>query len=68
MQMTSAISDNVAAVGYDSTTNTLYVTFKNGRTYAYYNVPVHLYEALLLPHPWRVVGRQIRTYPYRRVA
>lgn len=41
----------VAAVGCDSTTRTLYVAFKNGRTYEYYNVPVHLYEALLLPPP-----------------
>jgi hypothetical protein len=68
MTITPVISDNVATVGYDFRTHTLYVTFRNGRTYEYYNVPVHLYEALLLPHPWRVVGRQIRTYSYRRVA
>ncbi|MDE0778928.1 MAG: KTSC domain-containing protein [Nocardioides sp.] len=68
MNMTQVVSDNVAAAGYDFTTHTLYITFKNGSTYEYYNVPVHLYEALLLPHPWRVVGRQIRTYLYHRVA
>lgn len=68
MNMTPVISDNVAAVGFDFNTRTLCVTFRNGRTYEYYNVSMHLHEALLLPHPWRVVGRQIRTYPYRRVA
>lgn len=68
MNMTSVISDNVAAVGYNFTTSTLYVTFKGHRTYEYDNVPVHLYEALLLPHSWRFVGRQIRSYSYRRVA
>lgn len=35
MNMAPVISDNVAAVGYDSTTRTLYVTFRNGRTYEY---------------------------------
>lgn len=68
MNMTPVVSDNVALVGYDHSIHTLRVTFRSGATYDYYNVPVFLYEALLLPHPWRRVGRQIRAHRYRRVA
>ena len=32
-------SSQIAYIGYDEETNTLYVTFKNGQTYAYEGVP-----------------------------
>lgn len=68
MYMVAVVSDNVAFVGYDHATRTLRVKFRSGGTYDYYDVPVFLYEAMLLPHPWRRVGRQIRAHQYRRVA
>lgn len=68
MNMVPVVSDNVASVGYDHATHTLRVVFRSGGTYDYYDVPVFLYEAMLLPHPWRRVGRQIRGYAYCRVA
>lgn len=49
--MTPVTSDNVRAVGYDHHTQVLRVTLRPGGTYDYYNVPVHLYEVMLLPHP-----------------
>lgn len=68
MNMVLVVSDNVAIVGYDHATRTLRVRFHSGGTYDYYEVPVFLYEAMLLPHPWRRVGRLIRAHRYRRVA
>lgn len=68
MKMVPVTSDNVAYVGYHYGTKTLRVNFISGGTYDYYDVAAFLYEALLLPHPWRVVGRQIRGHRYRRFA
>lgn len=45
--MQSVISSNLVAVGYDADNKTLYVTFKNGATYAYSGVPEPTYQALL---------------------
>jgi hypothetical protein len=66
--MTPITSDNVRAVGYDHTAQVLRVAFRSGGTYEYYNVPVHLFEVMLLPHPWRRVGRQIKLHRHNRVA
>lgn len=68
MHMVPVVSNNVEFVGYDHATRTLRVTFRSGGTYDYYGVPVLLYEAMLVPHPWRRVGRQVRAYTNRRVA
>lgn len=68
MNMTPVISDNVRAVGYDYGTRVLRVQFRSGGTYDYYAVSAHLYEVMLLPHPWRRIGRQIRAHRYRKVA
>lgn len=68
MNLTPVTSDTVRAVGYDYYTQVLRVSFKSGSTYEYYNVPGHLYELMMLPHPWRRVGRQVRAHHYRRVA
>jgi len=68
MNMVPVVSDNVALVGYDHTTKVLRVKFHSGGTYDYFDVPAFLYEAMLLPHPWRRVGRQIRAHRYRRIA
>lgn len=66
--MTPVVSDNVRAAGYDHDTQVLRVTFRSGGTYDYYDVPLHLYEVMLLPHPWRRVGRQIKAHRYSRLA
>jgi len=68
MNMTPVVSETVRAVGYDYRSNVLRVLFISGATYEYYNVAAHLREVMLLPHPWRRVGRQIRAHRYRRVA
>lgn len=47
MNMISVSSSNIAAVGYDSDTSTLYIRFHKSGTYVYSNVPYHIYEGLL---------------------
>lgn len=68
MNMTPVISDNVAFVGYNYSTLVLRVIFRSGGTYDYSGIPANLYEAMLRPHPWRRVGRQIRAHRGHRVA
>jgi len=45
--MAQVTSRNVAAVGYDGTTGDLNVEFRNGRVYAYANVPAEVHAALM---------------------
>jgi hypothetical protein len=40
-------SSNVASVGYDPSTQTLEVEFHNGNVYQYFDVPQHVYDALM---------------------
>ncbi|HWC33980.1 MAG TPA: KTSC domain-containing protein [Mycobacteriales bacterium] len=62
------ISENVRAVGYDPRGRILRVAFLSGGTYDYYGVASSLYEQMLLPNPWRRVGRLVRSHAYLRVA
>ncbi len=67
MDMVPVVSENVAFAGYDHATRTLRIRFRSGGTYDYVDVPVFLFEAMLRPHPWRRVGREIRAHLYHRV-
>ncbi|TYS57908.1 KTSC domain-containing protein [Bacillus infantis] len=46
MLMQPVTSSNLVAVGYDDSTSTLYIQFRNG-TYKYFNVPHNVYRNLL---------------------
>lgn len=39
-------SSNIDEIGYDATTSTLYIKFKNNRLYSYDNVPKSVYDNL----------------------
>ena len=47
MQRTPVVSSNIASVGYDDTTATLEVEFRDGSVYQYFDVPAHEKEALI---------------------
>lgn len=47
MELKPVNSSSLAAVGYDATTRTLVLEFKNGGTYAYFDVPPSRHRALL---------------------
>lgn len=66
-------SDNVAAAGYDPTTQTMTVQFHEGSVYQYSPVPQSLWDDFVAaqPHPWSAVGypRLVQAkVPYRRVS
>jgi hypothetical protein len=67
MQMQPVVSDNVLSVGYDSSLRTMRVQFHSG-LYEYYEVDISLFESMLLPHPWRRVGRQVKVHRYNKIA
>jgi hypothetical protein len=45
--MVKVISSNIDSAGYDETTHTLILIFKNGTTYHYEGVPKEEYDNLL---------------------
>lgn len=45
--MISVHSSNLCAVGYERNNSTLYIQFTSGHLYAYYNVPLSVYEGLM---------------------
>ena len=67
MTMHPVVSTNVLAVGYDPQTHTLRVRFRTG-TYDYYSVSPDLFGQMLVPNPWRRVGRRVKAHNYAKVA
>ncbi len=47
MDMIPVNSSNLSAVGYDVSTQTLYIAFRNSGLYAYSNVPESVYRGLM---------------------
>jgi len=71
IRMVRVTSDSLAAIGYDSASETLRIKFRNGGLYDYLKVAAEVYEGLLAdqPHPWGSWRRHITSaYEYRRVA
>jgi hypothetical protein len=68
MQLQSVISTNVLAAGYQTSTRTMRVQFRSGGIYDYFDVDPGLFEQMLLPNPWRRIGRLVKTHAYARVA
>lgn len=47
MDRVSVSSSNISSIGYDSDSYTLEIEFLNGKTYQYFDVPVHVHEGLM---------------------
>ena len=47
MTLQSVNSSNIAAVGYDASSQTLTIEFRSGGTYEFYDVPEGVYVAFL---------------------
>jgi len=67
-EMFPVVSSNVAAVGYDTESLTVYVQFLNGSTYAYKGVPEHEFENLrTAPSVGSYLNRNFKNvYAYER--
>ena len=61
-------SSNISAVGYDAESQTVYIQFMNGSTYAYKGVPEHEFENLrTAPSVGSYLNRNYKNvYPYER--
>lgn len=62
-------SSNLASIGYDPITASLFVKFRNGSTYAYSGVPSSIYESLLVADSkGSYLNEQVKNqYPYVKV-
>jgi hypothetical protein len=62
-------SDALGGAAYDPGTRTLTVEFESGSVYEYYDVAPELFEELerSQPHPWHVVGTQVKEHRFRRI-
>lgn len=67
VKLVAVVSNNVAAVGYDSGSRTMRVQFQRGGVYDYFSVDSSLYAEMLKPHPWRRVGRIVKSHRYVQV-
>ncbi len=67
-EMQPVNSSNIAAVGYDAESGTVYVQFLNGAIYAYKGVPEHEFENLrTAPSVGSYLNRNYKNvYPYER--
>ncbi len=62
-------SSNLESVGYDQTTQTMEIEFRDGSLYQYFDVPQHVYDGLIsAPSAGQYFHSQIRgIYRYARV-
>lgn len=69
MIRTPVSSSNVESVGYDAETQTLEIAFLSGGIYQYFDVPQHVYDALMsAPSAGNFLHEQIKgVYRYARV-
>ncbi len=67
--MIAVESSSLAAVGFDGTVNELYVSFRSGKVYRYFQVPSSVYRALReAPSLGRFFNETVRDrYPSQRL-
>ena len=67
--MTPVESSSLAAVGFEGTVNELYVTFRNGMVYRYFQVPGSVHRALMAsPSIGRTFNETVRDrFPSERL-
>ncbi len=68
MNRNPVVSSSIAAIGYESGTNTLEVEFSSGSVYEYLGVPQEVYDAFLAAEsPGRYFAANIKgSYTYNR--
>jgi hypothetical protein len=67
-EMQPVNSSSIAAVGYDAESQTVYIQFLHGATYAYKGVPEHEFDNLrTAPSVGAYLNRNYKNvYPYER--
>jgi hypothetical protein len=69
MRLDHIESGALDGAAYDPRTRTLTLKFESGGVYEYFDVEQELFDALerAQPHPWRVVGEEVKAHRYRRI-
>ena len=69
MERKYVASSNISSIGYDEPSQTLEVEFLNGTVYQYYNVPVNMYDQMMVEgSKGKFLNTYIKNaYPYSRV-
>jgi uncharacterized protein len=69
MRRQSVSSSNIAAIGYDASSETLEIEFLNGGIYQYFDVPRHIFESLMAaPSHGQYLAQHIKgSYRYSKV-
>lgn len=67
VDLVPVVSESIAAVGYNAGTRTMRVHFRSGGVYDYFSVDPSLYAEMLRPHPWRRVGKIVKSHLNQRV-
>lgn len=72
MNMTSVESSNIAAIGYNPTTQEMQVRFKNGTTYGYVHVEAAVHEKIVKADSVgsefnRLVKSNPGKYPFKKI-
>lgn len=69
MQREYVASSNIVSVGYDESSQTLEVEFKDGAVYQYYNVGQNIYDEFIKsPSKGQFLAYQIKNmFPYSKV-
>jgi hypothetical protein len=70
MELDPIDSDALDGVSYDAASRTLTVQFESGGVYEYFDVDPLLVEELQRsqPHPWSVVGQEVKAHRFRRIS
>lgn len=69
MRRVPVTSSNIAEIGYDESSRTLEIMFKNGRLYQYFDVPIQEHQSLMSASSHgQYLNQHIKgTYRYARV-
>ncbi len=68
MEWREVSSSTITRVAYDSTAMTLFVEFRNGTVYEYFDIPQNIYDELIMsPSVGRYLAQNIKgMYRYAR--
>lgn len=63
-------SEALDGISYDAERHTLTIAFESGGVYEYYDVDPAVFETLhaAQPHPWTVVGEEVKRHRFHRIA
>jgi hypothetical protein len=63
-------SDAIEAAGYRADARVLTIRYRTGAVYEYYDVEPELFTRLkrAQPHPWSVVGSEVKSHRFTQIA